>query len=296
MNGLARRAAALARHPLVRRRPFAALVRIARWQLGTRILGGPAVVPFTGRTRMLLERGMTGATGNLYCGLHDFEGMSFVGHFLRPGDLFVDVGANVGAYTVLASGEAGADTVAIEPDPATFAALEDNVALNRLGSRVRAIRSAVGPTSGVVELVGGLGTRSHVAPATTARATRTVATTTLDRILEDRAPAMVKLDVEGWELEALRGGAGTLVSPALMAMLVELDGSGRRYGLTDDATHRHLVERGFAPVRYVVSERRLEALESWNRGQRNTLYLRRFEEVRLRLSSSKPLELPFCRV
>jgi hypothetical protein len=36
-------------------------------------------------------------TGNIYCGLHEFADMGFVLHFLRPGDLFVDVGANIAA-------------------------------------------------------------------------------------------------------------------------------------------------------------------------------------------------------
>lgn len=47
---------------------------------------------------------MTGATGNWYCGLQEYEDMSFVLHALRPGDLFVDVGANIGSYSILAAG------------------------------------------------------------------------------------------------------------------------------------------------------------------------------------------------
>lgn len=51
--------------------------------------------------RLMVRNGMTGATGNIYCGLHEFTDMSFVLHLLRPDDLFVDVGANIGSYTVL---------------------------------------------------------------------------------------------------------------------------------------------------------------------------------------------------
>jgi hypothetical protein len=42
-------------------------------------------------------------SGNIYAGLHEFGDMAFVLHFLRAGDLFADVGANIGSYTVLAS-------------------------------------------------------------------------------------------------------------------------------------------------------------------------------------------------
>lgn len=47
---------------------------------------------------------MRGATGNVYVGLHEFESMGFVLHVLRSSSAFIDVGANVGAYTVLAAG------------------------------------------------------------------------------------------------------------------------------------------------------------------------------------------------
>jgi hypothetical protein len=64
----------------------------------------PVVVPFVGDTRLLVARGMRGATGNVYVGLHEFEEMAFALHALRPSSRFIDVGANVGSYTVLAAG------------------------------------------------------------------------------------------------------------------------------------------------------------------------------------------------
>ena len=62
-------------------------------------------------------------TGNIYCGLAEFADMAFVLHVLRAGDLFVDIGANAGAYTLLASSVAGAKTTCFEPVPATYARL-----------------------------------------------------------------------------------------------------------------------------------------------------------------------------
>src|SRR5438874_2610827 len=90
----------IASHPLASRRRRAALSRWLRWQLGSRLLPYPVLYPWIGDAKLVVERGMTGATGNLYCGLHEFFDMALVLHFLRPGDLFLDIGANVGAYTV----------------------------------------------------------------------------------------------------------------------------------------------------------------------------------------------------
>jgi hypothetical protein len=57
-------------------------------------------------------------TGNLYAGLHEFSEMGFLLHLLRQNDLFVDVGANLGSYTVLASAVCQARNIAFEPVPA----------------------------------------------------------------------------------------------------------------------------------------------------------------------------------
>lgn len=91
-------------HPLNAYGRWAALGRFARWQAASRLLAGPIALPFVEETRLFASKGMTGATGNWYCGLHEYAEMAFVLHFLRDSDLFVDVGANVGSYTVLVGG------------------------------------------------------------------------------------------------------------------------------------------------------------------------------------------------
>ena len=62
----------------------------------------PVVVNYINDSRLLVQTGMTGATGNIYTGLHEFEDMGFALHFLQEGDYFIDLGVNVGSYTVLA--------------------------------------------------------------------------------------------------------------------------------------------------------------------------------------------------
>src|SRR5262249_33022330 len=80
--------------PLVGDENLQILSRFACWQIGERLARGPVTVQFVNSAQLLASPGMTGATGNVYVGLHKFSDMSFVLHFLRPNDLFVDVGAN----------------------------------------------------------------------------------------------------------------------------------------------------------------------------------------------------------
>jgi FkbM family methyltransferase len=93
---------------------------------------------------------MTGATGSIYLGLPEFEQMSFLLHYLRQGDTFIDVGANVGSYTILASGVSGAQTIAFEPAQSEYDALIANVRLNTLDSLVDPRKLAVGDRIGEV--------------------------------------------------------------------------------------------------------------------------------------------------
>jgi hypothetical protein len=151
----------LANHPLTRRRRLSAMARVLRWQIVSRFRE-EVILDWIGGTRFAARRGMTGITGNIYAGLHEFSDMAFVLHFLRPHDLFVDVGANVGSYTILASGVVGCRTVAFEPDPEAAAALERNVALDRIAERVETRRAAVGDRDGTIRFSVGLDTVNHV--------------------------------------------------------------------------------------------------------------------------------------
>lgn len=149
---------------------------------------------------------------------------------LRPGGLFLDVGANIGAQTVYAmlSG-AFAGAVAIEPDPHNFAILERNLAANSLADRVRAIAAAASAASGRLALsrhgnnYGGHSVEPAFVPkpagALEVEAVSLDDLTHRMRIDPDEV-ALVKIDVEGHELAVLEGMAG--LRSAGVPLLVEL--------------------------------------------------------------------------
>ena len=62
-------------HPLNRSNKVKAILRFLRWQINTRINSYSIIYQFTERCKLIIRKGMTGATGNLYCGLHEFEDM-----------------------------------------------------------------------------------------------------------------------------------------------------------------------------------------------------------------------------
>ena len=152
---------------------------------------------------------------------------------LKPGDVFIDAGANIGVYTVLASRLVGPSgrVIAVEMMPDTADRLEAHVRINELHN-VTVVRQALSDASGGIVTATvqagkfgqatiaedseryGLGTRIEVT------------STTLDDVTAGIASiALMKMDLEGAEMPALRGGASTMTK--LQALVYESWGTTR---------------------------------------------------------------------
>ena len=82
-------------------------------------------------------------------------------------------------------------------------------------------------------------------------------------------------------------------SETLRCVLMELNGSGRRFGVADETIHARMRDFGFFPARYDVLARSIAPLpaESWNRSSDNTLYVRDVAECRERVRSAAKFKL-----
>ena len=169
--------------------------------------------------------------------------------WIRPDEVLYDIGANVGAYSLVAalSPAVRARVVAVEPGYPTFAALSDNVIRNGAQDRVTALPVALGrwttletlhlrtlDAGAALHTLGG-----HDGP-TGAAYRQPVLTFRLDDLVERfglPSPAHVKLDVDGTELDVLAGADRTLSKPSLRTVLAELD--EEQAGQLEDVLARH---------------------------------------------------------
>lgn len=262
----------VAQHPVNRGRRFRAVAEYGFIQLATRLVPGDICLEFPNQTRILVSPRMKGAAHFIAPRLFEFEDMAFVMHFLRQGELFADVGANVGAFTVLAAGVAGAKAVCFEPSRETFEMLSRNVRLNNLSDRVRPVNAVVGRTAGSVKFSSGLGTENHVASTAEAGNSVTVPMTALDQELATNPATLIKVDVEGFETEVFGGAEGTLKNKTLQAIIVERNGSGNRYGYDEAALHEKIRHHNFQPCSYDPFKRELRPLGDGDGG--NIIYVR----------------------
>jgi len=185
-------------HPANEGRRARTLVRAARFQIRGRLLGRRTLAALGDKSHIWAYLHRTAASKVVYGNPPDYPEMLVWRKTLQPGHLFIDVGANVGSYTIWAA-ESGADVIALEPAADTFTLLMENVALN--GYPVKALRAAAGAACGIARFTSGRDSVNHLDPEGSVQ-TKMV---TIDSLIEDRTVAGMKVDVEGFEFEVLRG-------------------------------------------------------------------------------------------
>ncbi len=179
---------------------------------------------------------------------------------LRPGDNFVDVGANIGMITLHARFLVGADgrIDCFEPNPECVQALQAHLAINGLNN-VFVHACALADTAGSLRLsltsehsgtatladVGGAAIRSHVVPVEVG-----------DEVLTG-CPRLIKIDVEGFELHVLKGLVRTLslYKPFLITELVE--SHLQKAGTSVSEIAEFLVRIGYQPFGISITRKAL---------------------------------------
>jgi FkbM family methyltransferase len=266
----------LVAHPLNQGSELRAIGRFLSWQVRSR-LSCPAATAFVDDTKLLLWRTASGATGNVYYGLAEWIEMSFALHLLRPNDLFVDVGANLGSYTVLAAGAAGANVVCFEPIAATRQRLEENIRINNIQSRVEVHAVGAGEASGHKTFSTDVDAMNRV--VSDGKPGETLPIRSLDDVLAGRRPKLIKIDVEGFELAALKGARETLAAAETAALIIEMWPQHASEIL-------HLMsEAGFTAVDYDPLQRRLTPAQDI---KQNVIFVRDAALVESILKASKP--------
>ncbi len=147
---------------------------------------------------------------------------------VKPGDTVWDVGANVGTHAVIFAKKVGSEgnVVAFEPEPGTRSTLEHNIALNRLAN-VQVLSFALGGTDSQQTLFvdSRPGSGKHSLVATDGYHETAIEVCTGDSLTESLSggiPNVVKIDVEGYELQVLKGMVNTLADQRCRVVFCEV--------------------------------------------------------------------------
>lgn len=205
------------------------------------------------------------------------ETVAWIENSLQPGAVLYDVGANVGAYSLVASKFLGGKVAvyAIEPGFSTFDQLCRNVVLNNCQDSVHPLMLALNDSTGLVgfayhSLEAGDAEHAltdHTKESSSAGApvyNQQILGYRLDDLIKDfnlPSPTHIKLDVDGSELAVLRGASETLKSDITKSILVEV----RKQNGYAEQVHELLLDAGFE----LVSEHDRGDGIIWNRIYRN---------------------------
>ncbi len=160
-------------------------------------------------------------------GRYETAKVAVIQRFLRPGMSFVDVGANMGDFSLIAAKTMNdrGRVLSFEPSPDNCKWIRRSIEMN--GYRcIELMELALSDTSGEDTLyLSDRVARHSLVPLRDEQETLTVAVKTLDAVLEstgDPHVDIVKVDVEGAELKVLRGGSNTFSRAARMALMVDM--------------------------------------------------------------------------
>jgi FkbM family methyltransferase len=187
---------------------------------------------------------------------------------LKPGELVLDIGANIGNHTLYLAAVAGCRIESFEPNPELCAALRESLRLNSLDGTVHVHETGLGRQAGVARF--GVDMPENLGGQHLSLGEGDLRVTTLDSCSFDGPVSMLKIDVEGMELDVLEGGRA-LIARDRPLLYVECTNEAQfriiarhlepldyTYWDTFNATPTHL----FIPAERLSVEQRLQHLQA----------------------------------
>ncbi len=234
-DAVVRRVRAITNHPANAAHRAASLWRVAQCELRARVSGKPVTVAIGDHSRIAAHLHAGGSWRAVLANPPDWNEMQAWKQHLQPRDLFVDIGAHAGVYSLWAL-DLGCDVAAVEPVPELVVQLRANLALNSYAAEVHPI--AVADAPGTMSMSGPDLLRQHLtldkspspdspspnSPSPDAASPDTamhVEVSTLDAVLAGRHAAGVKIDVEGAERLVLEGASAALAERRIDLLQLE---------------------------------------------------------------------------
>lgn len=161
-----------------------------------------------------------------YSGTYEKGTLDVMIHLLREGDTFVDIGANIGLMSILAARavKAKGKVISFEPNPVTRAILEENIRINDV-TNIEVSSFAIGSATEKALIYdrwdANRGSASLIKPDMETDSYEIQVTPLSQYLPAGTRIDLIKIDVEGYELEALKGSKEILASPNAPMLIVE---------------------------------------------------------------------------
>ena len=234
------------------------------------------VINWVSGLKYYYKKGDASFSDNYYFQISDYSESMFLIRYVDNSDLFLDVGANHGHYSLLLAGIKDVHCLAIEPVKLAYENLFDNVKLNNLEELIELRNIGLGKVSGILYFSNDLGTMNKVV-GREYEAKEEVQVKTIDSL--NILPTIMKVDVEGFEFDVLNGGLETLKNPSLNVLICEINDTVKVDKSNIDLFNL-ILSIGFRPYEYVNDI--LYEIESYNKKGHNTIFVKDINLVKNR--------------
>jgi FkbM family methyltransferase len=283
-------------HPANANRRLKATYIFLQWNVRRLFTDSPMLVNVWQNCRFYCFSDNSSSRGVVYFrGYPDFNEISFMQRYLRNGDGFIDVGANVGLYTIFASSLVGqtGPVLAIEADPILFQRLLMNIDVSK-SSNVNAscclASSHFGEDIFIRQADNTVG-HIHMKGEVVSDGNKIVLPSRpVDHLVQAVAYAMGKIDVEGVEPLVLKGAERCLQDGNPPVWLIEMNGLLRNYGFDETELIRWMRARDFLISTYDAATNTISRLDLSAFRHGNILFIRkdRWDWVVNRLRADHP--------
>ncbi|MBR8829288.1 MAG: FkbM family methyltransferase [Gomphosphaeria aponina SAG 52.96 = DSM 107014] len=220
-------------HPNSKGQQIQAILKFIGWQLYKRITKRTVILNLLPEIKLYCQPDSLSASTVLYCALYDYEEMNFLLRYLRPEDSFLDVGANVGVYSLLAASKIKTGWIyAFEALPKNYQRLQDNIKLNEI-KNIKTYQVAVSDRVGTIHL--NLPESDSMAYISLENSVNSieVATDTIENLLRQESIenlTLAKMDIEGAELLAFQGANSLLTHHRPYVWILEINDCVNNFG------------------------------------------------------------------
>lgn len=235
-------------HPCNRGHKLRAFFRILWWKCNQLFFRLPVVIQLTPEMKCICQPSSSYASLIVYTTWPEFAEMQYAYNNLQPRSTFIDIGAGLGEFTLIAASKITiGKIVAFEPTPLAYRQLLTNIALNNLEKQVKTVTAVVSDKNGKEKFdEASISEVSRISPTKVGQ--KNVLAITLDTFCKKekiKRIELLKIDVEGAELKVLRGCKSLLAHGGIEKIIVELNPNCRQYGYTQYDTVEFLQENEY---------------------------------------------------
>jgi FkbM family methyltransferase len=283
-------------HPNCQQQQLQSICKFMGWQFYKRLTHRYLDIQLVSKVKMRCHPDSYSAAAALYCGLYDYDEMNFLLRYLQEEDSFLDIGANVGIYTLLAAYKIQSGSIySFEALPKNYSRLAENLNLNNF-QQVKSFAIAVSDSTGSIALNLAEGDSMPFITTTTTDNSIIVPTNTLDNCLQDQEVnnlTLAKIDIEGAEILAFKGATSLLKQQRPYVWILEINDTVNHFGHQKKDVVNFLQDYGYGLYSYNAKTNEVYTVNLEEKTGKNVLAIAdsAIEFVRYRLAQNQLMNM-----